>query len=254
MRPPLRFQGRTAVITGAASGIGRALALHAAGLGMAVAGCDRDGAGIERLRIELAAMDCPAELHVADISDAAAMAALAGAVSTLPPIALLFANAGVLRTGSVLGMEPADWRMLIDVNLMGVIVTLRAFVPAMIAAGEAAQVVVTGSTGSMVAAPGLSAYCATKHALWPIVEALREEVEASTVGVSLLMPGSVSTHIFGDSDPGRAVPADSMTPEEVAGIAFDGATADLAKILTHPAYIARAGERFDRVLKELAAS
>ncbi|MES2495767.1 MAG: SDR family NAD(P)-dependent oxidoreductase [Pseudomonadota bacterium] len=253
MRAALQLSGRTAVITGVASGIGRALALHAADRGMTVVGCDRDIAGIDLLTGELAARGCTAELHIADVSDPAAMAALAQAALPLPPIALLFANAGLLRKGSVLETSFADWRTLVNVNLLGAVATLQAFVPAMLAAGQPAQVVVTGSTGSMIAAPGLAAYCGTKHALWPVVEALREELAGSSVGASLLMPGAVATHIFDGIDPNRAAPADSMSPEQVANIAFAGALADLPKILTHPAYVARAEERFGRVVGELSA-
>jgi len=253
VRAPLDLSGRTAVITGVASGIGRALALRAAAEGMAVAGCDRDAAGLENLKAELSDRGSSAELHVADVSDPAAMAALAEAAGRLPPIALLFANAGLLRKAPLLETSFAEWRMLMEVNLLGVVATLQAFVPAMIAAGQPGQVVVTGSTGSMIAAPGLSAYCATKHALWPMTETLREELEGTGVGASLLMPGAVATHIFDAVDPDRAVPADSMSPDEVARIAFAGAVADLPKILTHPAYVTRAEERFGRVLGELAA-
>lgn len=253
MRAPLELAGRTAVITGAASGIGRALAVHAARQGMAVAGCDRDITGIDSLKAELATMGCRAELHIADVSDPAAMAALAEALRPLPPVALLFANAGLLRKSSLLDTSFADWRTLVHVNLLGVVATLQAFLPAMIAAGSPAQVVVTGSTGSMVMAPGLSAYCATKHALWPMVETLREELAGSAVGASLLMPGAVATQIFNTVDPDRARPADSMEPAQVAEIAFAGASADLPKILTHPAFVDRVEERFGRVLDELAA-
>ncbi|MEP6784499.1 MAG: SDR family NAD(P)-dependent oxidoreductase [Sphingomonadales bacterium] len=251
-RSGIVLAGRTTVVTGAASGIGRALAVHAAKEGMAVAACDRDEAGLAALDRELRAAGAPSAIQVLDVSDTAALASFAQAVAELPPIALLFANAGILRSGDVLGMPIAQWRQLVDVNLIGVIATLQAFVPTMRDRGERAQVVVTGSTGSMIAAPGLAAYCATKHALWPAVEALRQELADSPVGVSLLMPGAVSTHIFDAVDPDRAPPLDSISPERVAAIAFSGALSDQPKILTHPDYIARAKERFSRTLDELS--
>jgi short-subunit dehydrogenase len=240
-------------VTGVASGIGRALALKAAGLGMAVVGCDRDAAGLDALRTTLDAMGARQDLHIADVSNADDMANLAGAASAaMPPIALLFANAGLLRKGAVLDLSLDDWQALLTVNIFGVVATLKAFVPTMIAAGLPAQVVVTGSTGSMVTAPGLAAYCATKHALWPVVEALRDELDGTAVGASLLMPGAVATAIFASTDPTRTRPADSMEPEELAEIAFAGALADAPKILTHPAYADRARARFDTVLDEIA--
>jgi short-subunit dehydrogenase len=244
--------GRTAVVTGAASGIGAALALHAARLGMAVAACDRDAVGLQRLRGELAAIGVPHDVRTLDVTDSVAMAAFADQAERLAPVTLLFANAGLLRAGPVLELPLDQWRTLFDVNVVGVLVTLKAFVPAMVTHGERARVVVTGSTGSMVTAPGLAAYCATKHALWPLVEALDGELADSQVGASLLMPGAVATRIFDAVDPERAAPADSITPERAAEIAFAGAVQGLPKILTHPNYIGRARDRFERTLDELA--
>lgn len=251
-RSAITLAGHTAVITGAASGIGRALALHAAKQGMAIAACDRDEAGLTTLDNELRATGVQTVVRSLDVSDPAALAAFAGAAAKLPPAVLLFANAGVLRSGNVLDMPLADWRLLIDVNVVGVIATLQAFVPPMRGRGQRAQIVVTGSTGSMVISPGLTGYCATKHALWPVVEALRNELAETPIGASLLMPGAVSTHIFDAVDPSRPAPADSITPEQAAAIAFEGAIADKAKILTHPNYIDRAKARFTTVLGELA--
>ncbi|MEP9360428.1 SDR family NAD(P)-dependent oxidoreductase [Sphingomonas sp. KR3-1] len=244
--------GRTAVVTGAASGIGAALARHAASLGMAVAACDRDAAGLEQLRGAFATAGVPHRLRALDVTDAASMAAFAGETAELAPVTLLFANAGLLRLGSVLDMPLDQWRALFEVNVLGVVVTLQAFVPTMVAQGEPARVVVTGSTGSMVTAPDLAAYCATKHALWPLVEELAGELVGTPVGASLLMPGAVATHIFKDVDPEREVPANSITPERAAEIAFAGAAQGLPKILTHPTYVRRARERFDQVVVELS--
>lgn len=252
MRQAIDPTGRTAVVTGVASGIGRALALKAASLGMMVAGCDRDAAGLDALRATLDARGTPHALRIADVTDAQDMTRLAEAVSEMPPVALLFANAGLLRKGEVLDLSLDDWRTLLSVNVFGVVNTLQALVPAMIASGVPAQVVVTGSTASMVTAPGLAAYCATKHALWPMVEALREELEGTQVGASLLMPGAVATGIFASTDPGRAPPVDSIEPEDLAEIAFAGALGGIPKILTHPAYAARARARFDAVLSEIS--
>ncbi|MFZ5705658.1 MAG: SDR family oxidoreductase [Pseudomonadota bacterium] len=239
-------------MTGVASGIGRALALKAASLGMMVAGCDRDAAGLDALRATLDARGTPHALRIADVTDAEDMARLAEAVSAMPPVALLFANAGLLRKGAVLDLSLDDWRTLLSVNVFGVVNTLQALVPAMIASGVPAQVVVTGSTASMVTAPGLAAYCATKHALWPMVEALRDELDGTAVGASLLMPGAVATGIFATIDPNRARPADSIEPEDLADVAFAGALADAPKILTHPAYADRARARFEAVLDEIS--
>lgn len=249
----IALAGRTAIVTGAASGIGAALARHAAMQGMTVAACDRDAAGLEALSRELEAQGTQHIVRRIDVTDTGALQAFAADCAALPPIALLFANAGILRGGTVLDMPIDQWRALTEVNIIGAVATLQAFVPAMIAHGEAAQVVVTGSTGSMTCGAGLSAYCATKHALWPVVEALQGELEGIVIGASLLMPGAVSTPIFDAIDPDRPVSPDSLSPDAVAEIAFAGALAGHAKILTHPAYVERIGARFGAVLAELSA-
>ncbi|MBO9696909.1 MAG: SDR family NAD(P)-dependent oxidoreductase [Sphingopyxis sp.] len=250
----IALAGRTAVITGAASGIGAALARHAAGQGMAVAACDRDAARLEALSRELEAQGARHIIRPVDVTDVVALQAFAAGCATLPPVALLFANAGILRGGTIIDMPIDQWRTLTEVNIIGAVATLQAFVPAMIAHGEPAHVIVTGSTGSMTCGAGLSAYCATKHALWPVVEALQGELQETSVGASLLMPGAVSTAMFDAIDPGRAVPADSLDPNIVAERAFAGALAGQAKILTHPAYVERIGARFGDVLSELSVA
>jgi NAD(P)-dependent dehydrogenase (short-subunit alcohol dehydrogenase family) len=250
----MKLAGQTAIITGAASGIGAALARHAAAQGMAVAACDRDAAGLKALSGELERLGTQHIVRQVDVTDVASLQAFAADCAALPPIALLFANAGILRGGTVLDMPLDQWRALTEVNIIGAVATLQAFVPAMLAHGKAAQVVVTGSTGSMTCGTGLSAYCATKHALWPVVEALQVELEGTALGASLLMPGAVSTPIFDAIDADRPVPADSLSPDAVAEIAFAGALAGHAKILTHPAYIERISARFEQVLNEISAS
>ena len=247
-RPPLALAGRTAVVTGAGSGIGRALALHAAAQGMAVAACDIDAAGLRETMMSLGGGHIAEAL---DVTDDEMLQSFAQHISvTLPPIALLFANAGILRQGSVTTMPIADWKTLFSVNVIGVVQLIQVFAPLL---HDAAQIVVTGSVGSMASLSGLAAYCATKHALWPICEVLRGELarEGRPIGVSLLMPGAVSTRIFAAAAPGRAEPEDSITPEVAARIAFDGVLADRPLILTHPHFVARAEARFMQALADL---
>jgi len=246
-RPALALAGRSAVVTGAGSGIGRALALHAAAQGMAVAACDIDAAGLRETMVLLG------DGHYGeafDVTDGEMLQTFAQHVAAaLAPIALLFANAGILRQASITAMPISDWKALFAVNVIGMVQVIQTFVPHL---GDPAQIVVTGSTGSMVTHPGLAAYCATKHALWPISEVLRAELAdaGKPVGVSLLMPGPVATHIFTSAAPDRAEPDDSISPGEAARIAFEGALADRPLILTHPHFARRAEARFDHVLAD----
>ncbi|MFC3712554.1 SDR family NAD(P)-dependent oxidoreductase [Sphingoaurantiacus capsulatus] len=253
-RPPLLLAGRTAVVTGAASGIGRALAVASAKQGMAVAICDVSGGPLEKTAALVREAGAAVLARQVDVTDAAAVDAFADEVhAKLPPVALLFANAGILRQGRLIDMAPAEWRLLFEVNVIGVATLLRSFVPAMAGAGEASQVVITGSTGSMVAPPSLGVYCATKHAIWAVADALREELaaEGAPVGVSLLMPGAVATQIFATVDPDRETPADSITPDRVAEILFGKLANNPPFILTHPDYIPRAEARFAATVEGL---
>lgn len=252
-RPALTLRGSTAVVTGAGSGIGRALALKAAAEGMAVALCDVDERGLEITLGLLRKKQAPSVARRADVTDAAALGDFSEATKALPAIVLLFANAGVLRSGSILDMAPAEWRLLYDINVHGTLNTLRAFAPALLTQRTPAQIVITGSTGSMSSADGLGAYCGAKHALLPIAEELRRDLAArgAPIGVSLLMPGAVTTHIFDAVDPHRPVPVDSISPDVAANIAFAGARADHPLILTHPAFVRRARARFDQQISDL---
>jgi NAD(P)-dependent dehydrogenase (short-subunit alcohol dehydrogenase family) len=240
--------GRSAIVTGAGSGIGRALAIEAAQQGMAVAVCDVGEAALRHTEAMLGEIGTTVVARPLDVTDAAALATFARIIAdTLPSPALLFANAGILRQASILAMTLAEWEATVRVNLLGTVATLQALVPLL---EGPAQIVITGSVGSMAVVPGLGAYCATKHALWPLTDTLRQELEAEgrPIGVSLLMPGAVKTAIFHQAAPDRDEPTDSISPEEAARIAFAGAIADRPFILTHPSFIERASTRFDQVI------
>lgn len=150
-------------------------------------------------------------------------------------------------------MPLADWRLLFEVNVLGVVGLLAAFLPAMTTSAVPAQIVITGSTGAMLSPPNLIGYCATKHALWPVAEGLRAELAAAglPIGVSFLMPGAVATRIFDVAHPDRPAPADSITPESVAAMVFDALDGDPPFILTHASYIERFEARFADVIAQL---
>jgi short-subunit dehydrogenase len=104
----------------------------------------------------------------------------------------------------------------------------------------------------MVSYRNSAGYCATKHALWPIADGLREELVGAGIGVSMLMPGAVTTSIFEASEPGHQPAPDTISPADAARIAFAGAIADRPLIVTHPQFIDRARARFEAALAELA--
>ncbi|CAA0126164.1 Putative oxidoreductase SadH [Halioglobus japonicus] len=192
------FKDKVAVITGAASGIGKALARHCVAQGMNVAIVDLYVEGLSALAEELQQQGAKVLSESVDVSDMAAMKSFAErCVDVLGPVSVLFNNAGILRVGQTWEHTAQEWEKMLSVNVMGVVNGLTAFVPGMIAAGIPAQIVNTGSVGSLVAAPGMAQYTACKMAVRGITESLAYDLAAAGphIDVSLLCPGPVSTPI-----------------------------------------------------------
>jgi NAD(P)-dependent dehydrogenase (short-subunit alcohol dehydrogenase family) len=190
------LDGKVAVVTGGGSGIGAALARACAAEGMRVVVVD-----LNEERATTVAAELPSGTAVAravDVSDAASVQALADfAFDTFGAVHLLCNNAGVSPAGRIWDFTDEEWQWLLGVNLRGVANGIRSFVPRMIEQGEG-HIVNTGSGASFVATPRLGPYCATKHAIVGLSEALRYELEGTGIGVSVLVPAGVNTNI-GDS-------------------------------------------------------
>jgi NADP-dependent 3-hydroxy acid dehydrogenase YdfG len=246
----MELKGRVAAITGAASGIGEALARHAVGIGMAVALADRDTAGLVRVRDELAVGGAMVVARSVDIRDQASVRAFAADAETLGDIALLFANAGAASPGPVVSQSVAETDLMIDVNLKGTLNTLRAFAPLMTQQAEASRIVITGSQASLIAYPGIGVYGACKHGLWAIAETLRGEMAATAphVAVSLLVPGPVATGMSGQANPRPGEIQTSMAPPRLAEIAFSGIADARFWIFSHPECRAMVAERMAAML------
>ena len=241
------FSGRTAVVTGAASGIGRALATHAASQGMKVAVADVDEAGLEETRKACEQAGAETLAVPTDVSRPEAVEHLAAETrAAFGKVHLLFNNAGVLVPGCVWERSADDWEWQIGVNLMGCVHGARVFVPILIEQAEPAHVVNTASVGGVLVGPFLSPYIVSKHAVVALTEALYHELGAMTapVGVSCLCPGAAATGITKServrpAERGTAPPLRheveqtfaqglqvgiemGMSPEEVARHAFEG--------------------------------
>jgi NAD(P)-dependent dehydrogenase (short-subunit alcohol dehydrogenase family) len=187
------LDGKVAVITGGGSGIGASLARACAEEGMRVVVADVNGDRAEAIASELP-HDTAAYKPV-DVSDAQQVQELADfAFDTFGAEHLLCNNAGVSPVGRVWDYSDEDFRWLVGVNLFGVANGLRSFVPRMIEQGEG-HIVNTGSGASFVATPRLGPYCATKHAIVGLSEALRYELDGTGIGVSVLVPAGVNTNI-----------------------------------------------------------
>jgi NAD(P)-dependent dehydrogenase (short-subunit alcohol dehydrogenase family) len=187
------LDGKVAVITGGGSGIGASLARACAAEGMRVVVADVNGDRAEAIASELP-HDTAAYKPV-DVSDAAQVQELADfAFDTFGAVHLLCNNAGISPVGRVWDFTDDEWQTLLGVNLRGVANGLRSFVPRMIEQGEG-HIVNTGSGASFVATPRLGPYCATKHAIVGLSEALRYELDGTGIGVSVLVPAGVNTNI-----------------------------------------------------------
>ncbi len=187
------LDGKVAVITGGGSGIGASLARACAEESMRVVVADVNGDRAEAVASELP--HDTAAFKPVDVSDAAQVQELADfAFDTFGAVHLLCNNAGVSPVGRVWDYSDEDFQWLVGVNLFGVANGIRSFVPRMIEQGEG-HIVNTGSGASFVSTPRLGPYCATKHAIVGLSEALRYELEGTGIGVSVLVPAGVNTNI-----------------------------------------------------------
>ncbi|MCB1844962.1 MAG: SDR family NAD(P)-dependent oxidoreductase [Halioglobus sp.] len=245
-----QFKDKCAVVTGAGSGIGRAIAVRCAREGMRVALADVQPGRLQSLQDTLESAGARVLVRTLDVANPDDYAAFAQAcISELGVPDLLFNNAGVLRLGEAWTHSFDDWQSILSINVMGVVNGLNAFLPAMLEADKPAHVVNTGSVGSLVAAPAMAQYTAAKMAVRGISESLAFDLAAreSRIGVSLLCPGPVLTSI-GDElmgiEPGDAVAdpsthlmagqPDFMTPDECAERVFEAIREDRFWIFTHP--------------------
>lgn len=190
------LSGKTAVVTGAASGIGRSTALALAGRGADLAICDLDGAGLERVADEIRGLGRKVTARRTDVGDLEAFRAFADEVhGTAEGVDLLVNNAGVGLGGGFLDTTIEDWRWIVDVNLWGVVHGCHLFVPKMVARGRGGHVVIVSSAAGYVASEPLCAYATTKFAVFGLAEALRDELRRHRIGVTAICPGIIDTPI-----------------------------------------------------------
>jgi len=194
---PWTLRGGVAVLTGAASGIGAALAVELARRGMHLALVDRDAAGLEATVARARSAGVTVSTHLLDVADHAAVAALPAAVlAQHGHVSALINNAGVALGGMFEQVDAADFDWLMQINFGAPVRLTRAFLP-VLARERAAQLVNVSSIFGIIAPPGQTAYASSKFALRGFSEALRHELEASgsPIGVTLVHPGGVRTAI-----------------------------------------------------------
>jgi NAD(P)-dependent dehydrogenase (short-subunit alcohol dehydrogenase family) len=269
------LQGKVAVITGGASGIGRAVADRAAAEGMKIVLGDIEEGPLKEAVDELTGQGADALGVVTDVADAASVQALRdAALERFSAVHLVHNNAGIGLGGPIWEVSEDDWRWIIGVNLWGVIHGVRTFAPLLIAQGEG-HIVNTASIAGLIVAPFLGPYNATKQAVVAISETLAKDLQSvgSPVGVSVLCPGFVQTRIA-ESERNRpdwaptrdAEGAEALrglvqemvdggiTPTVVADRVIDAVRTDTFYILTHPELDSAVTTRFEDILQRRAPS
>src|SRR5215212_10757554 len=170
-------QGKVAVVTGAASGIGRELAIACAGEGAHITLADVDEKGLAETA-RLLPPGCESIQARCDVSKASDLEALAQrAYERFGAAHVVFNNAGVAVAGPVWSAPLDEWKWVLDVNLMGVVHGIRAFVPRMLEAKTEGHVVNTASVAGLLSVPGSGVYCASKHAVVSLSECLHHDLK-----------------------------------------------------------------------------
>ncbi|MBM3658997.1 MAG: SDR family NAD(P)-dependent oxidoreductase [Actinobacteria bacterium] len=209
-----QLDGKVAVITGGAGGIGLAMAHRFRDAGMRIALADVEAGALDAAVADLGGGDDVLAVEC-DVTDLAAVHGFRDAVlARFGAAHVVCANAGVAPTGPIVGTSVETWRWVMDVNVMGVVHTLDAFGPTLVAQGDG-HFVLTASAAGLSTTPGLGAYSATKHAVVGTAATLRAELEGTGVGVSVLCPGLVRTQIF-ESERNRPDDAESHTDPATA--------------------------------------
>jgi NADP-dependent 3-hydroxy acid dehydrogenase YdfG len=229
---------RTAVVTGASSGIGAATARKLAEAGFHVVLTARRADRLEALAKELAADSRSVSAYGLDVTDRAAVDTFAAGLDQYPPVHVLVNNAGgAVGTEPVAGADPADWRAMFEVNVLGVLNVTQALLPALTASGDG-TVVVLSSTAGLATYEGGGGYAAAKHGAHVIAETLRLELNGKPVRIIEIAPGMVRTDEFaltrfrGDAERAAAVYAGVAEP-----LTADDVADSVAWAITRPAHV-----------------
>ena len=211
-----KLTGKTALITGAGRGIGRAAAIAFAAEGINVGLVGRTAGNLESLAKELETYGVQVAFAAADVSNnESVIAAVEHIKSTIGEIDILINNAGIAKFGNFLDLSPDEFKEVIDVNLMGAYYVTRAVLPGMIQR-QAGDIINISSTAGQKGAPITSAYSASKFGLLGLTESLMMEVRKHNIRVSALTPSTVATDLAIDNKLTDGNPDKVMQPEDLA--------------------------------------
>ena len=250
------LRSKVAVVTGAASGIGRATAAVLAGEGMRVVVADIDAAGLHVVAGDLRQAGHEVLAVPTDVSSLAAIETLRdAAVDAYGAVHVVHNNAGVVASGLIEEISLDLWRWVLDVDLWSVIHGVRTFVPLLKQQGEG-HIVNTASTAGLQAGPGIAPYNVAKFGVVALTETLRLELDGTGVGASVLCPGAVNTRIVDAernlpstiaassgatadrfrTSAGAMLASEGLVPHDVACMVRDAIVADRFWVLTHPSW------------------
>jgi len=266
------LRGKVAVITGGASGIGRAVARRAAAEGMKVVIADIEEGALKKAESELTGQGADAIAVTTDVADAGSVRGLRDrALRHYGAVHLVHNNAGVGGGGPIWEVPEEDWRWIVGVNLWGVIHGVRTFVPVLLRQGGEGHIVNTGSVAGLASGPFMSVYNVTKHGVVTLSETLQKDLAllGSAIKVSVLCPGFVRTRILDadrnrpaslrtsatpQHDPemeerARAAIAAGLPPAEAAAQVVDAVKNERFYVLTHPEFAPWIQERMEDILE-----
>jgi NAD(P)-dependent dehydrogenase (short-subunit alcohol dehydrogenase family) len=240
----MKLHDRVAVITGAGSGIGRAVALSLARRGCHLALADINQAGLDETVALASASGVRVSAHLLDVADREAVRLMpAQVLAAHGRVDLLINNAGVALGGTFAQVSEVDFDWLMEINFHGVVRMTRVFLP-VLQASDAARIVNVSSIYGIVSPAGQSAYSASKFAVRGFSNALRHEMEGSSVGVTVVHPGGVATAIARSARVPAGIPEDEirkrralmdkmlrLSPEKAGEIIVAGIEGDKARIL-----------------------
>jgi short-subunit dehydrogenase len=266
------FKNRTAVITGAANGIGHGIAARCVKEGMKVVLADINKEALKKAEEELKTKGAETLAVLTDVSKAENIESLAKkTLDSFGAVDLLFNNAGVSVAASTSISENtlADWKWIMGVNLWGVIHCVRIFTPIMVQQGTVGHIVNTSSIAGLMSTPGMGVYHVTKHGVMTLSETLYHELrlKKSKIGVSVLCPGHIRTQILEaertrpielrnppncktDNQQYQKIIEEGMLPKQVADYVFDAIKENKFYIFTHPEFKKGMQIRMEDILQE----